>query len=180
MATTTEIEKLKRDIASLESAMQPKTYATPEEKQQFGLVEYRADQVLAEFGKTVTKLEDPPRGGESLFDYRKRVAQRVGAETRKYRSRDISSLPPAEFLPVEAEIFADALKQARHPLDLGPTQFREVKKIDRSGRAITEFVCGEGPGAFRALYAQFIAKPMVQEGGLFVNGVEKHPRVMPT
>jgi len=168
----TSLADIKRGIADVEAELAwnaNKEYRDQAERQEFKAIQYRADSVLREFGRTAaTHVE--PRGGETAHQYRVRLAQALASETRKFRHTEISpTIDPASLAEVEARIYADAARQAKHPLDLKPGEFREIKKTVGT-RQYSEFVCGEGPGAFRALYADCIYPAQV--GNLFVNGKE--------
>ena len=168
----TTLADIKRGIADVEAELAwnaSKEYRDQAEQQEFKAIQYHADSVLREFGKTAAKHIEP-RGTESAHAYRIRVAQTLAGETKKYRHTEISpTIDPASLAEVEAQIYADAFKQSRHPLDLKPGEFREIKKVDNAGRVVSEFVTGEG-GAFRALYAGCFRPTQV--GNLIVDGKE--------
>ncbi|CAN7227697.1 hypothetical protein [Caballeronia sp. LjRoot31] len=166
----TTLADIKRGIADVEAEIawnNAKEYANAEEKQAFKAIQFRADQVFQEFGRTAA-MHVEPRGGETALQYRVRIAQTLAGETKKYRHTEISpTIDPASLAEVEARIYADAARQAKHPLDLKPGEFREIKKTVGT-RQYSEFVTGEGPGAFKTLYADCIAP--TQLGVLMVDG----------
>ncbi len=131
---------------------------TPEQRQQIKAVQARADAVLREYGRTSPE----PHHDETPFRYRTRLAEVLARETVVHRrGLDLSKVPSAEYFErKESAIYADALQQAKHPLDLEVGQFREIKK-SAGGREYSEFVTGahsDGTtrGAFKALYRDFI------------------------
>lgn len=167
----TTLADIKRGIADVEAELAwnaDKEYLDQAERQEFKAIQYHADSVLREFGKTAAKHIEP-RGTESAHAYRIRVAQTLASETKKYRHTEISpTIDPASLAEVEAQIYADAFRQSRHPLDLARGQIREIVKVDDAGRKYSEFVAGEGGGAFKTLYADCIAP--AQLGVLLIDG----------
>lgn len=138
----------------------------------FRQIRAKAEPIFVENGKAIY-LAEPT---DSPLDYRRRLAETLKANTT-LRRVDISRVPASEFGPVEEKIYADAARNARSPLDLKPGVLREIKKPDRSGRVVSEFVAGRGASAFREVYAACLAPVMVSP--IYVDGKPAVPPVIP-
>ncbi|QIN63121.1 hypothetical protein SBC1_31450 [Caballeronia sp. SBC1] len=146
-------------------------------KQECQAVCARADAIFKEYGRAAPL----PIADESALAYRIRVIDELKVNTR-FADKQLSRTTDRASLDViEGQAYADAWANRQSPLDVPAGVLREIVKTDETGRRISEFVSGRGSkGMFKQVFGMFIAPPLFQEGGFFVNGVEKFPRVMPT
>lgn len=125
-ATRTRIEELEKRLPTAAGDADPAAMAD---------AQARADAVYAMHGAQA------PRAlvGESLLEYRRRLAKGVQAHSPMWRSIDLGSLPEAALDVAAATIYADAVTAARNPVDLPEGQLRPVVTRDATGRQITSF-----------------------------------------
>lgn len=96
----------------------------------------RAWNILSEGGLPTPE----PMQGEGPMAYRKRLATILSANT-PHKDTNVRAIQDERVFEItERAIYADAEKNARNPLDLKPGELREIKKIDRTGRTISEFI----------------------------------------
>jgi hypothetical protein len=140
--------------------------ATQAEQSAIRSAQARADAVLAEYGRSAPL----PVGDEALFSYRQRLLN----ETRgamKLRPIHLTGWDDGSDETAETCVYVDAMRNAKDPHDLPVGQVREIIKMDRSGRAIHEFV-GRSQGTFKTVFGHCIATPM-GFGAPCVGGVEQ-------
>ncbi|OTP74449.1 hypothetical protein PAMC26510_16545 [Caballeronia sordidicola] len=122
------------------------------------MVRDRARSVFAEYGRPVP-LRDV---GEDILAYRKKIVRALQPETTSYADRDVRSVPAELFSPIEQKVYQEATANRWHPSDLKPDQMREVVKLDKAGRKVSEFVTGRGSkGFFKEIYAEHIAPGVI-------------------
>jgi hypothetical protein len=96
-----------------------------------------ADSVFVKFGKKAQM----PMPGERAVAYRKRMINQLKAYSPAWKDTDLSTINDSQILKnIEVQVFADAAKASRKPLDLKPGQLREVRKPLGYGREAVEFV----------------------------------------
>jgi 8-oxo-dGTP pyrophosphatase MutT (NUDIX family) len=96
----------------------------------------RADSVYAAFGDAAPR----PLQGEGLMAYRRRLARKLQPHSAAWKDVKLDALGDAAALTVaEGQIYADAAKAARNPVDLPNGQLMEITRTDATGRRISEF-----------------------------------------
>src|SRR5262245_53194796 len=110
-------------IERLQALVKPKS---DDEHAAFADAQARADSVFNGFGKRAPR----PLEGESLIDYRKRMATSLKAHSAIWKGVKLSVLPEEAFGIAETQIYADATAAAVNPVDLEAGELRMVTKID--------------------------------------------------
>jgi len=110
-------------IARLTAMMKPKS---DEEHAAFADAQARADTVFSGFGTRAPR----PLEGESLTDYRKRLATKLKGHSTTWKGVKLSRLDDDTFNIAESAIYADATTAAANPVDLEAGELRPVTKID--------------------------------------------------
>lgn len=110
-------------IGRLQSMMKPRS---DDEHVAFADAQARADAVFAGFGERAPR----PLEGESLFDYRKRLATRLKKHSPTWNKVKFSELPESAFKIAEDTVYNDAISAAANPVDLAAGELRMVTKID--------------------------------------------------
>lgn len=124
------VADLRRQIADqqsvinrLQSIIKPKS---DDEHAAFADAQARADNVFAGFGQRAPR----PLEGESLGDYRKRLATKLKTYSTTWKGVKLTRLDDEAFAPIEAQIYADATAAAANPVDLEAGELRMVTKVD--------------------------------------------------
>src|SRR5262245_47259051 len=110
-------------IKRLESLMKPKS---DDEHAAFADAQARADSVFNGFGLRAPR----PLEGETLIDYRKRLATKLKPHSSIWKGVKLSVLPEEAFGIAETQIYTDATTAAANPVDLEAGEMRMVTKID--------------------------------------------------
>jgi hypothetical protein len=120
-------------IARLESLVKPKS---DDEHAAFADAQARADAVFVNFGSRAPR----PMEGETLFDYRKRLATKLKSHSSRWKDVKFSRLDDETFTPIESQVYDDAIAAAANPVDLQAGELREVTKINpQTGVRTIEF-----------------------------------------
>jgi hypothetical protein len=102
----------------------------------FADAQARADAVFMGFGKAAPR----PLEGESLLNYRKRLATHLKPHSQVWKAVKFSQLPDEAFSIAEGQVYADAAVAASTPTDLGDGELREVARSDpRTGMRTNVF-----------------------------------------
>lgn len=110
----------------------------------------RCDAVASAFG------DEAPRAlqGETLLDYRKRLAGIYKKHSPAWKGIDINAIGDSAMLALaEDQIFTDAAKAARNPVDIPEDTLREVSKRDPITGRVTQEFYGRSP---RVWMSQFM------------------------
>ena len=141
-ALTAENKELKDRLASIEAGMgdmrkQLPKQITDSERHDFVNAQSAADEVYNAFGKRAPY----PLTGESVFEYRRRLAHNLKDHSAKWKDTDVLALDSLPiFTNVEKDIFADSIKAAKNPSDLGEGELREIPRIDSAtGQRLIEW-----------------------------------------
>jgi hypothetical protein len=110
-------------INRLQALVKPRS---DDEHAAFADAQSRADAVFNGFGKRAPR----PLEGESLFDYRKRMATALKSHSPQWKNAKLTRLDEEIFGPIETQIYADAISAAANPIDLKAGELRMVTKID--------------------------------------------------
>lgn len=105
----------------------------------------KADSVYSAFGASAPRFLE----GESLIDYRKRLASKLKEHSKAWKDVDVSAIADSAVIDVaEQQIYADAMQAANHPVDVPAGVLREINRVDRAtGVRMTTFV-GNGNTTF--------------------------------
>jgi hypothetical protein len=104
----------------------------------FAAAQIKANRVANAYGDSAP----PPLAGESLLDYRARLASVYKKFSRSFKDSDLHKIgDPSAMSGIEDAIYNDAMAEARHPTaaSLKPGQLRAVGTQDASGRTITKY-----------------------------------------
>lgn len=146
-------------ISRLQAMMKPRS---DDEHAAFADAQAKADAVFSGFGQRAPR----PLEGESLGDYRRRLATKLKSHSTTWKNVKFSRLDDETFTIAEAAVYADATAAAASPIDLKAGELRMVTKVDPTTGVRTNvfygnesFVKGMGrPGrrvaAFRTLASQ--------------------------
>jgi hypothetical protein len=118
-----QISRQTSTIRRLEALMRPKS---DDEHAAFADAQAKADAVFNGFGQRAPR----PLEGESLLDYRKRMATKLKSHSSVWKSVKLSQLPEEAFGIAEGQVYADAISAASNPTDLGAGELRQVTKTD--------------------------------------------------
>lgn len=111
------------EISRLTALMKPRS---DDEHAAFADAQAKADSVFQGFGKQAPR----PLEGESLLNYRKRLATHLKPYSTVWKSVKFSQLPDEAFGIAEAQVYSDAASAASNPVDLGDGELREVSRTD--------------------------------------------------
>jgi hypothetical protein len=121
---------LRRQIADqaatlrrLEALLKPKS---DDEHAAFADAQARADAVFNGFGQRAPR----PLEGETIIDYRKRLATKLKGYSPAWKAVKFSQLPEEAFSIAETQVYADAISAATNPTDLEAGELRQVTKTD--------------------------------------------------
>jgi 8-oxo-dGTP pyrophosphatase MutT (NUDIX family) len=108
-----------------------------EDRLKFVAVQERAERVAQAFGDA----QGAPRWlhGETLDQYRRRMANKFRTHSPAWKDIDITPFAGATLVPVETQIYADAMNAAMHPSSVEGGQLRQVIEQDATGRRIKNF-----------------------------------------
>lgn len=131
------VKALERKIAALEKRIPVEL--SDADRSQFIATQERAEKVLQLFGDAAPRNMQ----GESLLQYRVRLANKVKSHSAQWKDVELSSLPDAALSIAEKQIYADATSVAMHPVAGSGDFLREIKETDQTGRKISRFVGSE-------------------------------------
>ena len=121
----------------------------------------RADAVAQELGTQAPR----PLDGESLKDYRIRLAGYYKEHSPEWKDINLKGLGDHAFGVAEGMIYKDALHVAKNPKNEPGMPLRARTKIDESGRRITEWFGDPLEGW----------KSFIGHGIRYVTGINKRP-----
>ena len=124
------------EIARMSALMKPRS---DDEHAAFAESQAKADAVFAGFGEHAPR----PMEGESLSDYRTRMAVKLKKHSGAWKTVKLWDLPTAAFDIAEKQIYADAISAAANPVDLQPGELREVVSEDRRTGVKTSVFYGQ-------------------------------------
>lgn len=104
-------------------------------------VQSRADSVLTALGEG---RAPQPLVGESVPNYRRRMAAKIQSHSRDWKETRLDALPAEVFEIAEKTIYADATVAAKTPSNIKPGYMREVRRVSEAGHIITDFYGSEG------------------------------------
>jgi hypothetical protein len=120
-------------IAKLTAMLKPRS---DEEHAAFADAQAKADAVFEGFGKQAPR----PLEGESLLNYRKRLATALRPHSQTWQKVPFSTLGEEAFAIAEAQVYADAARSASTASNLGEGEMREVTRTNpRTGLKTTVF-----------------------------------------
>jgi hypothetical protein len=111
------------EISRLTALMKPRS---DDEHAAFADAQAKADSIFQGFGKQAPR----PLEGESLINYRKRLATHLKPYSTVWKSVKFSQLPDEAFGIAEAQVYSDAAVAAANPVDLNDGELREVSRTD--------------------------------------------------
>lgn len=128
---------LRRRIEALERDKRNRRVLTDEELNALAERQHEWDQVAQAHGERASR----PLDGESIETYDRRHAKRFQKHSPKWKDVDLASMPAGVVSKIIApEIRTDSIAAA-YRMDNSPAAvLREIRKPDRTGRIISEFV----------------------------------------
>jgi 8-oxo-dGTP pyrophosphatase MutT (NUDIX family) len=127
------IGEIRKQVQDLVMRTQPRS---AEDKAKFADAQARADGAYIMLGRQAPA----PMDGESLPDYRRRLATGLKAHSPSWKDVKLDAIADdAAFTPIEKQIFDDAISYARRPAEHGSTQLRTVTRKLESGHTVNEF-----------------------------------------
>lgn len=118
----------------------------------------KAENVAHAFGDSVIKA----MAGETPLAYRKRVVRKYQSHSPTFKDANIESIGDSAILKAITEtVFADSMKAAKSPANIGDGMPRAIKN-EGMGRLTIDYVGGKQGAAF----SQFMAKPQKGHLGL--------------
>jgi len=116
--TRADIDEIKRRLPR---------QVSEEERRALALAQAGADRVFQAFGDSASR----PQDGESLNQYRRRLATQLKVHSSTWKDVDIASIADdAAFGPIERQIYADAQSAASMPADLKEGEIRYITRTD--------------------------------------------------
>ena len=94
-----------------------------------------------------------PLNGEDLNGYRRRVATKLKAHSKRWKGVNMYGLDGGAFEIAESDVYNDSMAAAMSAEDVPEGQLRSIVKHDLAGRPITEYV-GE-PSAWMSQFGGF-------------------------
>jgi hypothetical protein len=125
VAMRRQIQDQAATLRRLEALLKPKS---DDEHAAFADAQSRADAVFNGFGQRAPR----PLEGETIIDYRKRLATKLKGYSTAWKSVKFSQLPEEAFNIAETQVYADAISAATNPTDLEAGELRQVTKTDPS------------------------------------------------
>ena len=110
-------------IGRLQALVKPRS---DDEHAAFADAQARADAIFNGFGKRAPR----PLEGETLIDYRKRMATTLKTHSPRWKNTKFSRLDDETFGQIEEQVYADASSAAANPVDMEAGELRMVTKID--------------------------------------------------
>jgi hypothetical protein len=106
-------------------SMQGREKRTDDERAQFAETQAYWDSVAQSFGKRA----GAPLLGETKNEYDKRMATGFKQYSR-WKDTKFSEVPDGAFEVMKADVYADAMRAAEHPVDLADGELRQVVHVD--------------------------------------------------
>jgi hypothetical protein len=128
-------DALQRRIDELDRRTTPRA-RTDEEIDRIAEEQQAWDAVAQMHGERISR----PTDGETIDTYARRCAKKFQKHSAKWEKIDLSALPSQVLAIATPEIRADAIKAAYHSDPATPGLLREIRRADRTGRMISEFV----------------------------------------
>ena len=125
---------MQRSIADLAKRM-PKELPE-EDRARFVAAQEKADRVAQAFG------DQAPRwlNGESLLDYRKRLAKKYQTHSKRLKDADLSKIADSATLDfVEEQVYSDAIKAAESPESIGVGLLQAMRKTTAAGHNVVTY-----------------------------------------
>jgi hypothetical protein len=123
VALRRQIQDQAATLRRLEALLKPKS---DDEHAAFADAQARADAVFNGFGQRAPR----PLEGETIIDYRKRLATKLKGYSSAWKGVKFSQLPEEAFGIAETQVYADAIAAATNPTDLEAGELRQVTKTD--------------------------------------------------
>lgn len=131
------IHGLKQELAELKRSMRRPRPMTDDEMNALAERQQEWDRVAQMHGQRASR----PLDGERIESYDRRLAKMFQKHSAKWADTDLSAMPIEVVNRVIApEIRADSISAAYRVEPAGGGLLREVRKADRTGRIISEFV----------------------------------------
>jgi hypothetical protein len=129
-----------RRLDQLIARIASEPYQTPQgdpmsSHSEFVSAQARADSVAQAFGDRA----EPPLHGEALANYRRRLLAPFKQHNATWKDKDLARLDASILDIAEAQIHADALREANAPTNLPLGQLVERHTRDQAGRSVTRF-----------------------------------------
>lgn len=121
------------------------------DRDELARVQARGDNLAQMFGDSV----NPPLAGESVIEYRKRLASKFQRHSDSTKGIKLDALDESSFGIIEERIYADAQKAAHNPDAPAEGRLVAIKSQDGAGRTITKY-----HGDPKAWLKPFMAKGM--------------------
>jgi hypothetical protein len=143
-ATERTIAELQSQIAALSKRIP--TQMSDADRAQFVSAQEKAERVFQLFGDAAPRSMD----GETLLQYRVRLANKVKTHSGAWKDIDLSGLNDAALSVAESTIYKDSTEAAMHPIQGGGESLREIVEKGYGGRETHRFV-----GSDTACWAPF-------------------------
>lgn len=99
-------------------------------------IQARADAAYTALGSRAPAF----LAGESAQTYRKRLMGGLKSHSKDWKDADIGAINDTAALDtIERRVYADAEYAGRHPVNLGADELRSIRRVDETGRNVTEF-----------------------------------------
>lgn len=146
-ADSARIADLESQLAELRAKTADRSV---EDREELARAQSRADSVAMALGETAGIA---PLMGESLFNYRKRIASRFAKFSDRFKSVDVSSIGDSElFKPVEDSIYADALAYSKAP-PIAEGSVHMIESRDEAGRMVRTPSANSDPNAWMGVFS---------------------------
>ena len=159
-----EIAKIMEEVNRLRAMVAPRADA---DRAALADAQARADAAYLMFGEQAP----PAMAGETVSDYRRRLARGLQKYSNHWKSVDLASQAFADenvFAPVETQIYNDAQVAAKSAVDVAPGTLRVMEKR-ADGHIIREYV-----GSPRSWMSQFAGVRQRATGDWKINLGGKH------
>lgn len=131
---------LKAQIAAMQQKFNQFTRElTPEERDQLGSAQRRADSVFQMLGEDCPA----PLAGERPISYRKRLAARIQKYSDRFGSVKLDSIDGTVYDEVERNLYEDAKAKATSVVHAGSGKLIAIREPDASGMRITTRYIGD-------------------------------------
>jgi 8-oxo-dGTP pyrophosphatase MutT (NUDIX family) len=129
-----DAEETRKRIADLEANL-PKR-VSDDDYAQMADCQMKADSVYSAFGDSAPS----PIRSENLMSYKKRLLHGLKSNSPAWKAVDIYKLDDSVVGIAEAQIYADSIQVANHPIDIAAGTLRKIEKKDENGQLIRTFV----------------------------------------
>lgn len=136
-----QVDALKDQVAKLDAKLDAKmdTVPTPEDENAMADAQARADSVYQSLGERAPR----PMVGQSVIGYRILLARGLQKHSTAWKDTDLNSMARLDskaFTNVEQMVYADAVKSANTPSNVGAGKLREIKERLPGGHNSSRFV----------------------------------------